>query len=169
MSRTIEPTRRTAIDDGEVVVFLIGMTFNRLRNVRSWLPVFRAMPRMLRELQADPSLGLLSTRFTIGRWGPVLIQYWRSVEQLEAFARAKDKTHTPAWAAFMKSPAFTDGTVGIWHESYVTQPGSRESLYFATPSFGLADAVGTELVGPATTTAKKRRAYRTPAAGPAAK
>ena len=48
--------RQTATVDDDVVVFLIGMRINRLRRVRSWLPAFRAMPRMLRELAEDPSL-----------------------------------------------------------------------------------------------------------------
>ena len=158
MFRKYPPERRTAVDDGEIVVFLIGMTFNRLRSVREWWPVFTAMPKMLRELASDPSLGMLSMHLTFTRRGPLLIQYWRSVDQLEACARGRDHAHMPAWAAFMKSSAFSSGAVGIWHETYVTEPGKRESLYFATPSFGLAEAVGTELVGPDTTTAAKRRA-----------
>jgi hypothetical protein len=42
--------RQTATLDDEVVVFIIGMRINRLRRLRSWLPAFRAMPRMLQEL-----------------------------------------------------------------------------------------------------------------------
>jgi hypothetical protein len=30
----------------------------------------------------------------------VIVQYWRSFEQLEAYARAKDKKHWPAWVDF---------------------------------------------------------------------
>ena len=37
-----------------LVVFLIGMRINRLWKIHKWLPVARAMPRMLRELTADP-------------------------------------------------------------------------------------------------------------------
>ena len=80
--------RHTAALDDDVVVFIIGMRINRLRRIRSWLPAFQAMPRMLRELGADPDLGLLHVQsFWAGR---VImgVQYWRSFEQLEAFARA---------------------------------------------------------------------------------
>lgn len=148
----------TAIDDDEVVVFLIGMTFNRLRKVRAWWPIFTAMPRMLRELDADPELGLLSSRMLLDRHGPTLIQYWRSAEHLERFARAKDHEHMPAWTAFRRSAASASGDVGIWHESYVTRPGSRESIYHATPRFGFADAAArVEPVGAGQETARKRR------------
>ena len=89
--------RQTATVDDDVVVFLIGMRINRLRRVRSWLPAFRAMPQMLRELAADPSLGLLGVHsFWAGRT-ILAVQYWRSFEDLERFARSTDHEHLPAW------------------------------------------------------------------------
>ncbi len=155
----------TATDEDDVVVFLIGMTFNRIWKVRSWWPTFTAMPRMIKELEAAPELGLLSTRTTIGSRGPTVIQYWRSVEHLERFARAKDHTHTPAWAAFMKSAAATNGDVGIWHETFVTRPGERETIYHATPRFGFGKAASRYApIGPAEATAKKRRQAGAPSA-----
>ncbi|MDO9353546.1 MAG: DUF4188 domain-containing protein [Solirubrobacteraceae bacterium] len=148
----------TAVDDGEVVVFLIGMTFNRLWKPKSWWPVFVAMPKMLRELSTTPELGLLSSRMMIDRHGPTLVQYWRSHDHLEAFARAKDRKHLPAWSAFYKSPAASNGDVGIWHETFVTQPSDRETIYFATPRFGFADAAArVEPIGPGQETSRKRR------------
>jgi hypothetical protein len=39
--------------DEPFVVFVVGMRINSLRRVRAWLPVFRVMPRMLRELDGD--------------------------------------------------------------------------------------------------------------------
>ena len=70
--------RQTATVDDGVVVFLIGMRINRWRRVRSWLPAFRAMPRMLQELAADPSLGMLGAHsFWAGRT-IIAVQYWRS-------------------------------------------------------------------------------------------
>jgi len=44
--------------DGKVL-FLIGMRFNQLWKVWKWIPVLTAMPRMLIELQKNPSLGLV--------------------------------------------------------------------------------------------------------------
>ena len=51
--------RRSAEIEGDFVVLIIGTHVNRWRDVRAWLPVFRAMPRMIRELEAAPELGLL--------------------------------------------------------------------------------------------------------------
>ena len=133
--------RQTAALDDDVVVFIIGMRINRLRRVRSWLPAFRAMPRMLQELGADPDVGLLRVQsFWAGR---VLmgVQYWRSFEHLEAFARSSDHAHLPAWREFNRLVR-DNGDVGIFHETYRVGPGTAESFYGNMPPFGLAAAVG---------------------------
>jgi len=49
--------RYAARIEGDFVVFLIGMRFNKLWKVRAWWPVVTAMPKMLRELEAHPELG----------------------------------------------------------------------------------------------------------------
>lgn len=87
----IIPERMTAVIDGDFVVFLIGMRINKPWKLGAWLPVFRAMPRMLKELErASPETGFL------GHNGPTLgtiVQYWRSFDHLEAYARARDREH----------------------------------------------------------------------------
>jgi len=132
---------QTADSDDEIVVFLVGMTFNRPWKVRAWWPVFTAMPRMLRALQRDPESGLLATRTTFGSRGPTVIQYWRSLEDLDRFARGKGTEHTKAWSAFMKSAASKGNDVGLWHETYRTRPGLRENLYLSTGPLGFSEAV----------------------------
>lgn len=119
--------RQTATVDDDVVVFLIGMRINRLRRVRSWLPAFRAMPRMLRELATDPSLGLLGVHsFWAGRT-ILAVQYWRSFEDLERFARSKDHDHLPAWQEFNRLVR-DNGDVGIFHETYRVGGNGRIAL-----------------------------------------
>ena len=133
--------RQTATVDDDVVVFLIGMRINRLRRVRSWLPAFRAMPQMLRELAADPSLGLLGVHsFWMGRT-ILAVQYWRSFEDLQRFARSRDHAHLPAWREFNRLVR-DNGDVGIFHETYRVGPGRAESLYANMPPFGMGAAVG---------------------------
>jgi hypothetical protein len=66
----------------------------------------------------------------------IMVQYWRSMEQLLAYAKAKDSEHLPAWQAFNKSIG-TDGSVGIWHETYAASPGTYENVYVNMPPFGL--------------------------------
>ncbi|MNJ58779.1 hypothetical protein D3C77_544320 [compost metagenome] len=64
-----------------------------------------------------------------------LLQYWRSYEQLEKYARGG--MHLESWKHFNKSVG-TDGTVGIYHETYRVQPGMYECIYGNMPKFGLA-------------------------------
>ncbi len=160
MSATQGP--QTTDSPDEIVLFLVGMTFNRPWKVRSWMPVFTAMPKMLRALLSDPNSGLLATRTTFGRRGPTIIQYWRSMEDLDRFARGKGTEHTKAWQAFMKSAASTTDDVGLWHETYRTTPGLRENLYFSTGPLGFSEAVpGLHTVTPAERTAKGRFSAQT--------
>jgi len=122
--------------DGDFVVFLIGMRINKLWKVHKWLPIFRAMPRMLKELQEHSELGFLGHTMSPG----VIVQYWRSFEHLEAYARSRDNLHLPAWAAFHKRVSYADDDVGIWHETYLVQAGAYEAIYIGMPAFGLGKA-----------------------------
>lgn len=133
---TITPGRTTHRYDGELVVFLIGMTINRPWRPDQWLPVARAMPRMLRELSLDPDSGFLGYRMTLEGRGPTLIQYWSSLEKLYAYASARDAEHRPAWGEFNRLARRAPGAVGVWHETYTVS--SAESIYSGTPEMGLA-------------------------------
>jgi hypothetical protein len=123
----------TAELDGDFVVFLIGMRINKLWKVHKWLPIFRAMPRMLNELQEHPELGFLGHIMSPG----IIVQYWRSFDHLTAYAQSRDHLHLPAWAAFNKGVGYADGDVGIWHETYLVQAGAYEAIYGGMPAFGL--------------------------------
>jgi len=121
--------------EGEFVVFLIGMRINRPWKVHKWLPVFLAMPRMLRELSRHPELGLLGHQAFPG----IIVQYWRSFEHLESFARGHD-AHRSAWRRFYERVGVRNGDVGIWHETYRVAPGQYEAVYGNMPAFGLGAA-----------------------------
>jgi hypothetical protein len=125
--------------DGDFVVFIIGMRFNQLWNVPKWLPVTRAMPRMLQELFRRPELGMLHAEYFVGWRNAMVLQYWRSYEQLHEYAHARDKAHLPAWAAFNKMTR-GNSAVGVYHESYLCGAGRYESVYVNMPPFGLAKA-----------------------------
>ena len=142
---TVRAERLAAEIEGDFVVFLIGMRVNSLFRVHRWLPVAMAMPRMLKELQQRPELGLLHYEIWAGRT-TLVVQYWRSVEQLLDYATNKQAAHLPAWRAFNRAVG-TSGTVGIWHETYCISAGRFESVYVNMPEFGLGKAAS---VGPAT-------------------
>jgi Domain of unknown function (DUF4188) len=131
--------RVTARIDGEFVVFLIGMRINKPWKLHKWLPVFQAMPRMIRELEARPESGFLGHIMSLG----VIVQYWRSFEHLEAYARDQNQLHWPAWVDFNRRVGASRGDVGIWHETYRVREGEYECVYSGMPPFGLAKASAT--------------------------
>src|SRR5579875_1996556 len=136
----IHAGRWTARRDEPFVVFLIGMRFNKLWKVHAWAPVFAAMPRMIAELQRQPELGFLGANTWFGRT-TLMVQYWRSFEALEAYAKARDRAHLPAWAAFNRAVG-ANGDVGIFHETYRVEPGQYENVYANMPAMLLGAAAG---------------------------
>lgn len=130
--------RRTADHQGDIVVFLIGMRVNRWWKVHKWWPVGMAMPKMLSELQQEPELGLLGFESWFGRTS-IIVQYWKSVDHLMAYAKDPKYQHHPAWKRFNCAVA-SNGDVGIWHETYAVPAGNFECLYGNMPLFGLARA-----------------------------
>ena len=139
--------RMCAEVEGDFVVFLIGMRVNKPWKVWSWWPVAQAMPRMLVELAKQPKLGLLHARSHFGFPNVMVVQYWRSFEHLEAYAKSREAAHLPAWQAFNKAVG-SNGDVGIWHETYAIEGGRYENVYNNMPRYGLGaagvlkDAVG---------------------------
>jgi hypothetical protein len=136
--------RRSAEIDGDFVVLVIGTHINRWRDVRAWLPVLRAMPRMVRELEQHPELGLLKA---YGGWmfgGPTYIQYWRSYDHLVAYARSAGNEHLPAWRAFNRATRAHGDAVGVFHETYRVSAGQWETIYGAMPDVGLLGAAGAQ-------------------------
>lgn len=132
--------RRSADIEGDFVVLVIGAHVNRWRDVRAWLPVFRGMPRMIRELEAHPELGLLKAYNGWMFGGPTSIQYWRSYDALVAYARSADAEHLPAWRAFNRATRRHPDSVGIFHEAYRVSAGQWETIYGAMPDVGLLGA-----------------------------
>jgi hypothetical protein len=135
---SVQPGRFTADIDGDFVVFLIGMRFNKPWKVRKWWPVASAMPKMLKAIDAHPELGCLGYQQWIGRT-TMLIQYWRDFESLDRFARDEELPHLEPWRQFNRAIR-NSGDVGIWHETYRVHAGEYEAVYGNMPVFGLAAA-----------------------------
>jgi len=151
----VQRGRFTAEMDGDFVVFIIGMRFNKLWKVHKWFPPFVAMPKMLRELQQHPEKGLLGARMSVGGRTITVVQYWRSFEHLERFAKNPDDPHLPAWRAFNKRVG-ASGDVGVYHETYRVGAGQHESIFSNMPVMGLAAAGTSVAVGKRTETARDR-------------
>ncbi|GAB3876604.1 DUF4188 domain-containing protein [Terrabacter terrigena] len=142
----------THTHDGDLAVFLIGMRVNQPWRPDLWLPVFGAMPRMIAELYAakahavrgeGPDLGFLEARTLVGARGPTVVQYWRDVESIYAYANDPERRHRPARTAFYRRSRRAAGAVGVWHETYAVPAGAHESLYLGMPPTGLGKAFGT--------------------------
>ncbi len=152
--------RHAATIEGDFVVFLVGMRINKPWKIHRWWPVFRAMPPMIRELSRDPDSGLLGVTKGMLGGGPALVQYWRSFDDLERFARNPDARHLPAWRAFNQRVR-ASGDVGIWHETYRVRAGEYEAIYNNMPRTGLARAGDREPLAPNSTAAQRIGARET--------
>ena len=129
--------RWTAEIEGDFVVFLIGARFeplHLLRIVRD-LGGRRGMKHMLDYLTEHPEKGLLGYQMGL----PVIVQYWRSFEHLEAFARDKDDPHLAVWRNYWRRVGKQPRS-GIWHETYLVRAGEYEAIYGNMPPFGLGKA-----------------------------
>jgi hypothetical protein len=82
----IHKEKMTATIEGDFVIVLIGMRINQFWKIHKWLPIALSMGRMLKELYSHPELGFLSHEFGIGR-SFIFVQYWRSMDQLLAYAK----------------------------------------------------------------------------------
>lgn len=156
----IIPKRVTGRIEGDFVVFLIGMRINRIWKPHKWLPVLLAMPRMLKELEAAPAeVGFLGHN---GVRGNPIVQYWRSFDHLERYARNRNALHWPAWTEFNRRMKETRGDVGIWHETYKVRAGEYEAIYSGMPPYGLGKAGVQSALGEFTESARQRLSAFTP-------
>ena len=129
--------RHRAEIDGDFVVFLIGARFDLRHPIRTFrdLGGRRGMLHMLKYLSEHPEKGLLGYEMGL----PVIVQYWRSFEHLEAFARDESDPHLTAWRNYWKRVG-RDNRSGIWHETYLVRAGEYEAIYANMPAFGLGKA-----------------------------
>jgi hypothetical protein len=129
----------TADIDGDFVVFLIGARFNKkIQIIQSLLDLGgrRSMKYLLDHLVAHPEKGLLAYEMGLMR----TIQYWRSFEHLEAFAKDTDDPHLATWRNYWHRVGQRGTRTGIWHETYRVRAGEYEAIYSNMPPFGLGNA-----------------------------
>ena len=160
----INPQRLTATMEGNFVVFMMGMPINRPWMVHKRLPLVSAMPLMLDELYRQPESGFVYAEMWFSRT-TVMVQYWRSMHALLAYATDREAQHLPAWQAFNRAVG-VDGTVGIWHETYAAKQGSCENVDVNMPAFGLGKAGDLVQATGARTSARGRLSAAPPPASP---
>lgn len=169
------PPPLTHAYEGDVVVFNIGMTIHALHRLDVWMPVAAAMPKMLTELYRNRAaadrgesddLGFLGAASHLTRKGPATVQYWKSSEQLYAYAHDTTAAHLPAWRAFNRAARAHPGVVGVWHETFVVPAENIETIYVNGAVVGLGAMTGLVPVERRGRTARERlsRGGRLPAA-----
>jgi hypothetical protein len=130
--------RFSAEIEGDFVVLLIGARLNKpwlaWHSFRDLGGRRRGMQKMLEELTAHPERGLLGYRMGFS----TIVQYWRSFEHLEAFARDPGDLHRPTWLEWYRRDP--QGRTGIWHETFLVRAGEYEAIYSDVPDEGLAAA-----------------------------
>ncbi len=151
----INPGRWTAEIDGDFVVFLIGADLRDPEQTGPAGELLMAMIDMLGELEQDPSKGLLGYH-VFGAVGGVIVQYWRSFDALEAYARNPDAKHAPVWRAWNRLAEGELSAAGIWHETYQVSAGRYEAVYQNMPLTGLQKAGRPITVSEARTSARQR-------------
>lgn len=136
----LNPGRWTAELDGDFVVFLIGAMVHDPAVAAEASGLLMAMADMLDELEADPSTGLMGYTRHGEPGNGVLVQYWRSFEALEAYARNPGAKHAPVWRAWNRLAADDRAGAGIWHETFKVKAGDYEAIYQNMPVMGLQQA-----------------------------
>ena len=124
--------RWTAEIEGDFVVFLIGARLQPTHPLRSMRDLGgRAWHAPDAEVpDGAPREGSARLRDLPAQ--SMNVQYWRSFEHLEAFAKDKDDPHLAAWRNYWKRLGKADRT-GIWHETFLVRAGEYEAIYGNMP------------------------------------
>lgn len=151
----LKPGRWTAQVDGDFVVFLIGARYPDQNPDGEAAALLTSMIDMLGELAEDPSRGLLG--FDVyGVPDGVIVQYWRSFEALEDYAKNPSAKHAPVWRAWNRVAAEETSGAGIWHETFKVGAGQYEAVYQNMPEMGLQKAGTPVTVSDAKASARQR-------------
>ena len=134
----IKQGRWTAEIEGDFVVFIIGARINSKWQAFKSLGDLggrKGMNHMLKYLTEHPEKGLLGYQMM----GFANVQYWRSFEHLEAFAKDKDDPHLDVVAKLLEASrqgrSEGSGTRRTW-----SALGEYEAIYGNMPPRGLGKA-----------------------------
>ena len=151
----INTGRWTADIDGDFVVFLLGAEVRDPEHSGRAAGLLLAMVDMLGELVQDPAKGLLGFQ-QFGDVGGVIVQYWRSFEALEAYAKNPSAKHAPVWREWNRLSKDERSGAGIWHETYPVSARRYEAIYENMPLTGLQKAGRAITVTEARASARQR-------------
>jgi len=130
--------------EGDFCVFHIGIILNGHIPSNELKQIGEAFINMHKELEADPEKwGFYgSTNYTSSNIRVDLgltVQYWRSQDHLNAYARQHMAKHFPAMIWSSKMMKLSDH-IGFWHESFKVHAGEYEAIYINCPQILLGKA-----------------------------
>ncbi|CAB9527548.1 expressed unknown protein [Seminavis robusta] len=135
--------RKAAIRSGDFVVFLIGARANNdFDPYYQWMG--DSMAKMWKELEDNPDLGCLSTEYYFGPTGHLTVQYWKSLDDLNRYARNMSNKHAGPWANLMAKGRMSSD-YGFWHEAFEVKEGKYDAIYVNMPPIHLGNAIGSSL------------------------
>jgi hypothetical protein len=144
MAQEVRRGRKTAIIEGDFVVFLIGARPNKfVDGFFKWMG--DAMEEMLIEQEENPEIGCLGSESFVGPTGTMLVQYWKSMDQLQKYARRSSNKHSSPWATMM-AKGRESADYGFWHEAFEVKAGKYDAIYVNCPPLLLGNCRNVQLV-----------------------
>jgi hypothetical protein len=135
--------RMTVKCEGDFVLFLIGIRFNKLTSKAADMGKY--MDQIEKELSEHPELGCLGSESYVGSnteaSTTLLVQYWKSTDHLEKYAQSSTNSHYHPWRVLM-SIGKESTEFGFWHETYQVKAGEYECIHVNCPAFHFANALG---------------------------
>ena len=131
--KRITATLPDAID--ELCLLRLGLQCRGLGARLYGLRLARAIARASAEAVATGAGLLCSERFTLGGGHFGVLQYWRSFDELEAWARRPP--HAEWWRAAVERMR-TKGDLGVYHETFLVPRDRIESIALECAPAGLA-------------------------------
>lgn len=129
----------TAITEKSFVIFFIGIRVNNLWAVHKWLPFVVRLFALKVHLKNQYQASLLNTNTWFSWREIMLVQYWDSLENLEAFSRSEIEPHIRIWRKYNQSIG-KSAHLGVWHETYLIKKEDYECVYNNMPRVGLSAA-----------------------------
>jgi hypothetical protein len=136
--------RYAAEIEGDFCVFHVGLIVNSQIPTMDLKKIGDAFSAMVAELEADPErYGFYgATNYIAGNASvdsTLTIQYWRSQQHVDAYARDHMTKHFPnmLWTSKMMK---LSADVGFWHESFTVHAGEYEGVYVNCPQMLLGKA-----------------------------
>ena len=144
LTKLVVPGRKTPIIEGDFVVFHIGARPNKPLD-GYFKDIGESFAAMVKELEDHPELGCLGSELYMGVTGTFAVQYWKSLDALNAYARSASNLHASAWGKLMRKLRKCSD-YAIWHEAFEVKAGHYDAIFVNCPPMLLGNCHGVKLM-----------------------